>query len=214
MGVAVGLNLPRQAVPDVSLQNWHLKSYGIFTTFALGLTNTAEETKTSFTTTPGGEGAKNALAVEEQIFLPWWRSDLDPQDRRLRTWFGPIFTAGGRKTDDDNFLSPRYYAGFRLARSPEMYSDWMFGRSGDLRSHRLEVRGQFPIFRFDNGSRLVAGAIGNFGINQRKHQALCAADPDNHIEPTRTCDELDSIRFYLTYDITAETLKKIFGGEK
>jgi hypothetical protein len=216
LGATIGLNLPRQAVPDVSHRNWYVRSYGFFTTFTADLTNTAEQTNTSFTTPASlGDGAKNALAVEEQIFWPLWRSDIDPLDRRLRTWFGPIFSLGGRKTDQDNFLSPRFYGGLRFARSPEMYSDLMFGRSGGLRSRRLEVRGQFPIFRFENRSRLTLGAIGNFGINKRKHQAICVADPDQPAQPvTRTCSELDSIRFYLTYDITTETLKKIFGGEK
>jgi hypothetical protein len=216
LGVTIGLNLPRQAVPDVSLHNWHFISYGVFTTFAAELTNTAEQTKTSLTTPSAlDEGAKNALSVEEQVFWPWWRSDLDAQDRRLRTWLGPIFSAGGRKTDQDNFLSPRFYGGLRLARSPEFYSDFMFGRSSGLRSHRLEVRGQYPIFRFENRSRLILGAIGNFGVNKRKREAICIPDPDEPPLPvTRTCAEPDVIRFFLRYDITSDTLKKIFGGEK
>jgi hypothetical protein len=230
-GAMIGVNLPGQRVPDAPSRNGHLFNYGIFTAFSIGLTNTAEQTKTNISLVEGTPSkpstsstsstngtddtkpsAKNVLAVEEQIFWPWWRSDLSPMDRRMRTWVGPIFTAGGRKTDDENepFLATRFYEGIRIARSPEMYSDFLVGKSAGLRSRRAEVRGQMPLpHRFENGSRIVIGGIGNFGIDQRKHAGACVDSTKG-----RTCPELDTIRFYLSYDIGWSDLLKGFTGAK
>ena len=228
IGTVIGLGLPRQAVPSLSQRNWHPKSYGVFLSFAIGLTNTAEQTKTTFA--PGIVSAaskiasdadpdpntspepKNTLAFEHQIFWPLWRSDLHPQDRRLRTWFGPVFLLGGRKADDktDTFLKPRIYGGVRFARSPEMFSDFVVGKSGGW-SRRVELRGQMPLaHRFGNGARIVIGGVGNFGINKRKNGRDCVTIPAD-VEKCRTHPmEPDAVTFYLSYDIVWGDVLKYF----
>lgn len=219
MGATIGFHYPRQSAPEASA-NW--RSYGLWNTFTVALTNTAEASDTSLTdlgtpfvsrriatsqadpeqpadNEPNPPKLERAVEFESQFFWAFWRSDLQRLNRRLRTRIGPILVAGARKADSDTFSHHRVYFGLRSARSPETFWDLMVGKTGGLRSRRLELRGQYALPRiFANGARLVVGGTGNFGVNKRRH-GTCEEN-DTACVP----DETDSIRFFISYDISGE----------
>lgn len=220
MGATIGFHYPRQSAPEIS-SNW--RSLGVWHTFTLALTNSAEATNLSplgapFASSvraeqaeePEPEPADNepnepkierALEFESQIFWAFWRNDYQRLNPRLRTRIGPILVAGARMTTGDTFAHHRAYLGIRSARSPETFFDVLFGKTGGLRSRRFELRGQYAIPRFfAGGARLVVGGTGNFGVNKRRH-GLC-----DEGAPHCTLDEPDSVRFFVSYDISGEGL--------
>jgi len=191
--------------------------YGLMHSFAALLTNSAEQS----VSLPGtaaeeppteGEGAaaaeteiSRALEVETTLFWPWWRTAKKP-DESHRSHFGPLFLIGGKLPVDATQLDARYYGGWRAAMSPEQYADFLVGRTEGLRSLRAEVRGQLPVKRFDNGSRLFLGAIGNFGLDHEKHGR---PDDEGVIVP-----EADVVRVYLVWHIDFEDAVSGITGKK
>lgn len=224
MGATIGFHYPRNALPEHSPRNWHF--YGVYSTFTVSLTNTAETSASKFPPDPGtppppdpadedppaeGEGEtpdrtiKRALEFESQFFAPLWRNDLQILNRRLRTRIGPIAVFGARKSDEDLFSHHRAYVGLRTARSPDTFADLMIGRSGGLRSRRIELRGQYSLPQIINGGRIIVGATGNFGVNKRRRGDCDEAAPGCRL------NEPDSIRFFASYEISGGEILKWFG---
>lgn len=235
VGATIGFHYPRQTLPEES-SNWSWR-YGIYNIFSLNLTNTGESTPTSaaivthlggtashLTTFAAGTAAAaddpgtaaapkitRALEFESAWFFPLWRNDYQVENPRLRTRIGPLLVLGARKADTDTFADDRAYFGFRSARSPDTYFDFMYGRTGTLHSHRVELRGQYQLPRsFTHGAKLTIGSVGNFGINKRRRGNSCAVDTG---EPDCHNSEPDLISFYVTYDILGAELAKLFGGK-
>jgi hypothetical protein len=235
IGAMIGFHYPRQLVPDAA-SSFHFGGYGVYNMFTIWLTNSGEATptplaKTFIATSPrrgavramdtsGGDpdtgstgstakppALTRAVEFEYQIFWPWWRNDFQVVNPRLRTTVGPLVVLGARKLDSDTFAHDRVYVGLRNARSPDTFYDFLYGRTGGLASHRIELRGQYALpLTFKNNARLALGGVGNFGINKRRHGDCAEAAPS--CRP----DENDSIRFYLSYDIGGSDFLKFFGG--
>lgn len=235
IGAMIGFHYPRQLVPDAA-SSFHLGGYGVYNMFTIWLTNSGEATPTPLAKTflaaaqrPGTSRALDAtggdpdtgatdstpkpptltraVEFEYQIFWPWWRNDFQVVNPRLRTTVGPLVVLGARKLDSDTFAHDRVYVGLRNARSPDTFYDVLYGRTGGLFSHRIELRGQYALpYTFKNNARLTLGGVGNFGINKRRH-GNCAESA-----PSCRPDENDSIRFYISYDIGGSDFLKFFGG--
>jgi len=157
----------------------------------------------SSTTLPGNTTVHKAFGFELQGTWIGWRSRaLTPDD--LHNYLGLIVAAGGLKTDALQQVTGRFYGGLRWAKSPEFYADFMYGRTTDLRSRRLEVRGQFPVYPLDSGDRIYLGGIGNFGIDEKKHQGVDA----NGKGPI---EEKDVVVVYVSW---ATDIKRLFSGSK
>jgi hypothetical protein len=154
------------------------KEYGgmfdFHTSLAARLTGSEEVNTdtTNFTGTSGTApklGDKKSLDYDINIFTPVCKTPtirLDGRDR-LYSMIGPLFVYGGKKVDDKNQVDQRLYGGLRFGISPEMYTDVIYGKTGSRPSRRLEVRGQMPIYRKDNGSQVLLGAIANIGVTDR-----------------------------------------------
>jgi hypothetical protein len=234
IGAMIGFHYPRQLVPDFA-SSFHFGGYGVYNMFTIWLTNSGEATPTPLAktfistasraaairaldtsgdpdtgttgSTPKQPTLTRAVEFEYQIFWPWWRNDFQAVNPRLRTTVGPLVVLGARKLDSDTFAHDRVYVGLRNARSPDTFYDFLYGRTGGLVSHRIELRGQYALpLTFKNNARLALGGVGNFGINKRRHGDCAEAAPS--CRP----DENDSIRFYLSYDIGGSDFLKFFGG--
>ena len=90
----------------------------------------------------------------------------------------------------------------RFALNPEFYGDILYGETDSLRSRRVELRGQLPLFQLASGSRLYLGAIGNFGIDDERKETLKA---DGTV---LLAEEPDSIRVYLSLETNLQNLFK------
>jgi len=159
-----------------SLKNTSTWTLGVHQSFTAQLTGSAEQ-QTNFNPSIQLKnlGDKRALEVETQLFFPVLKTQYGAQI------VGPIGVLGGKKADDVSKFDGRYYYGLRLARNPEMYADFLYGKTESISSGRLEARGQFPIFK-----NIFLGAIGNFGIQNRD-----------------TSTEADTVRIYLTWNVDA-----------
>jgi len=135
----------------------------------------------------------------------------EPEDTKtaasanLRHYLGLLLVAGGLKTDDQPKIAGRTYAGLRWAVNPELYTDVLWGKTSGLRSDRVEVRGQLPVFTLDNGDKVYLGGIGNFALNKR-HRELAVGSDNKVIAPP----ESDAVRVYVTFNTD---LKRILGGK-
>ncbi len=236
ISATIGFQYPRSAVP-VASSNWHPWAYGDYITFTIALTNSGEAKTTPFPsaliggstgpvsskvpralddTTPVANSDSTpasqitrALEFEFQSFHPVWRNDFQVENPRLRTSVGPMVIIGGRKLDNESFVHQRIYAGLRTARSPDTFADLLYGRTGGLRSHRLEVRGQYAFpHAFKNNARLSIGAVGNFGLNKRKFGECEEASSHCQLE------EKDVVKFYLSYDVDTTGLLNLFGFDQ
>ncbi|HEX3068541.1 MAG TPA: hypothetical protein VHX14_08185 [Thermoanaerobaculia bacterium] len=234
IGMTVGFHYPGNYVPE-EFGSWHPFAYGSYSTFTIALTNSGEAKTTPLPTafqapatalavngpaalddtppassdvTPAGP-VKRALEFEFQSFHPFWRNDYQVENPRLRNRIGSMVVIGGRKVDDESFLQHRIYAGVRVARSPDTFADFLLGRTGGLLSHRVEARGQYALpHTFGGGARLSIGAVGNFGLNKRRHEQCEENSPHCHLA------EKDIIKFYVLYDIDAPGLLSMFGLDK
>jgi hypothetical protein len=232
VGMTVGFHYPGNGVPE-AFGNWRPLAYGSYSTFTFALTNSGEAKTTplppafqapatasgrvaalddtppanSDLTPPGP--VKRALEFEFQSFHPFWRNDYQVENPRLRNRVGTMVVIGGRKVDDEPFLHHRVYGGLRFARSPEVFADMLVGRTGGLLSHRFEARGQYAFpHTFSGGARLSIGALGNFGLNKRRHEDCAENSAHCHLA------EKDVVKFYVLYDLDASAFLGMFGLDK
>ncbi len=184
---------------------WYLPVYhSLHHAFTAQITSSAEQDiKIDTTKSPDTTGTKNALEFEMLFFSPIYRFERLNWGK-LWEYAGPIAIIGGKKTDDDRRINLRVYRGIRFATSPEHYADIMVGETADLKSQRIEVRGQLPVYKFDGGTRLYLGAIGNFGLTKETHKVTDKATGTEKDEV-----EADVIRVYLTWNVE---FKDIFGN--
>ena len=61
---------------------------------------------------------------------------------------------------------------------------------------------------FAGGARLSIGAVGNFGLNKRRHELCEENSPHCHLA------EKDVVKFYVLYDINATDFLTMFGLDK
>jgi hypothetical protein len=181
--------------------------YGIRFNAAAILNSSAEVTPTLTTTDntalskaddpPAADPAtepdvKQTLGIEFQAVVPLIRTRLFSPNN-LRSYFSLIGTVAGLKTDDESRAIMRYYGGLRLSINPELYSDFLIGRTEKLKSLRFEYRGQFPVYTLDSGDRIFLGGIINLGLNHREE------------------NEGDAFRVYVSWNTD---LKKLFSGNE
>lgn len=143
--------------------------------------DTTKEKESSSANGSGDQKGRNTLECDINLFVPIWEFPLGKYDSHL----GPIFSVGGMKTDGIDHIDGRYYAGLRKSINPELYMDIMYGRTESLKSQRLEVRAQLPVYRFTNGSRVFLGTATNIGLDSKKH---------DH-------DEGDVLRAYVSWNV-------------
>jgi len=147
------------------------------------------------------EEPQQSLEFELAWFKPFYSSWATTKEgRRLRHKTGLIFAVGGRKSDEISEADRRIYGGVRFALSPELFGDILYGDTHSLRSRRIELRGQLPIFKLSKGSRLYLGAIGNFGIDGEREEIL--AEDGTVLRAA----EPDSIRVYLSFETNVQDL--------
>ena len=188
--------------------------YGIHTTFHALVTGSAEQDTvlssptgsslaSSPTSTLANAAEKKALEGNVDFFVPLYRTARF-NDRKLWGYFGPVISLGVKKADDvvdsSGNMIDRYdrrrYAGVMLAFNPELYTEVLYGKTTGLKSERLEVRAQMPVYRFNNESRLLAGVIANLGVNHR------------------VASETDVIRIYITWNVNFENVYEYLSGHK
>lgn len=138
------------------LRDLHLIQY-----FSLFLQSSAE------TSVIEGEdsGIETALDMDMALFTPVYR-DRDSYGVHA---FGPVVTAGYRKSHDVGTGARRYYAGIRSSHNPESYVDLLYGKTEGVRGQRVEVRGMIPISDFAGGSFNVGGAV-NLAVSSEAEQ--------------------------------------------
>lgn len=93
-------------------------------------------------------------------------------------------------------MDHRIYGGLRFQINPELFTDFLVGETQSLDTLRLEVRGQIPVHRFENGSRLFLGAVGNFGLNNAEERQR----------------DKDLVKIYLSWNIDFKTIYKAITG--
>ena len=239
VGLMTGFHYPRQKVPSITGRNWYPGTLGVYQTFTAALTNTAESTLGMTQPVPTASvlpaewqagpddpvpppadpepeadpDPERALELEAQLFMPLWRSDYHPEHPRLRNHVGPIVAFGGKFADNDEFATHRIYGGLRMAGSHEQYVDILYGRTFNLRSRRLEFRGQYPVLRLGNNTRIILGAIGNFGVSDEKKTILVCNPPEEPCQEMRAV-ERDRLRIYLTWDVPITSIFGAFGAGK
>jgi hypothetical protein len=148
-------------------------TFGVHQAFTAALTSSGEQAKQEVSGSPELAEAK-ALEAENVFFIPFVATQKATQ------LFGAVAVQGVRKTDSEKKADIRYYGGLRLARNPQMYADFLYGKTESRGSKRVEVRGQFPLYK----EKIFLGAIGNFGVKDR--------DKDG---------AEDVVRVYLTWNI-------------
>lgn len=135
---------------------------------------------------------KQSLGVEFQAVVPFIRTRLFSPNN-LRSYLSVIGTVAGLKTDDESRAIMRYYGGLRYSINPELYSDFLVGRTERLKSLRFEYRGQFPVYTLESGDRIFLGGIINLGLNHREK------------------NESDAFRIYVSWNTD---IKKLFSGKE
>jgi hypothetical protein len=180
-------------VPEHYPESGHTWRYGVYHTFSAALTNTAESLAPDAKATAE---PKQTFEFETELYAPLLRTSI--VDRRLRNYTGIVLSFGARKTDDTVQVDDRRYIGIRSAMTPEHYYEALYGKTKSLRSRRLEVRGQIPVRRFSESSRLLLGAAGNFGLDKRRADGRSGSGK-----------EPDVIRIYVSYNAD---FSKIFGA--
>ncbi|MDP9121374.1 MAG: hypothetical protein M3O15_08415 [Acidobacteriota bacterium] len=195
-----------------------LHFYGARFNFAAVLNSSAEETPvlpstanksadaagtTNATDTTNSKVTKS-LGVELQAVVPFYRTPVFSPNN-LRNYISLIGTIGGQKVDSSDRVTARYYFGLRTSINPELYSDFLFGRTDKLKSLRFEYRGQLPVYTLDNGDRVFLGGIFNVGLDKKANAVLDASG--KVVRPV----ESDVFRVYLSWNTD---LKKLLGGGK
>ena len=184
-----------QQLFELELYGCHPLSYGLHHSIAARLTSSAEQ-KISNSTGTVSESEK-AFEFETQLFWPWART----KRRDVQCHIGPTVVLGGKKSKKPQ-LDPRYYAGIRLIKNPEFYTDFLVGHTGGLDSIRAEVRGQMPIHRFKEESELLFGAVANVGITPDKNEVR-----DSLGNLTKRAEE-DIVRIYFMWNVDFAELAK------
>jgi hypothetical protein len=87
----------------------------------------------------------------------------------------------------------RRYGGLRFSINPELYSEFLIGRTDKLKSLRFEFRGQLPVYTLESGDRIFLGGIFNLGINHKEE------------------NESDTFRIYVSWNTD---LKKLFSSNQ
>ncbi len=177
--------------------------YGVHQSFSAQVTSSAEqETNITPDTQPPvkNTGDNSALEFNMELFVPLYRT---PRFNNGRLWeyIGPVVLIGGKKVESSsstvsNHIDSRLYGGLKLTINPELFADFLYGRTSGLQSERLEIRAQLPVYRFQNGSRFILGAIGNMGVK-------------NKVE-----DEADDLRIFVTWNVNFESVFEYFSGKK
>ncbi|MEM7208914.1 MAG: hypothetical protein AAF434_13915 [Pseudomonadota bacterium] len=122
---------------------------------------------------------EKALEADVGVFWPIRKGNFD----NVFELSGPILTLGGRKVDSEEEFARRRYLGYRWAANPEFYFEMLFGKSDGFKSKRMELRGQFPVQRFDNRTAIHLGFRGNLGVQDREK------------------DNLDTLNVYLQWNV-------------
>ena len=132
---------------------WHPLTYGVCHSFTARLTSSAEQ-KVSDSTATAAPDEEKAFEFETQLFWPLAQTEL----RDVQCHFGLLGVLGGKKTKRAQ-VDARYYGGYRVAKNPEFYTDFLCGRTLGLDSLRLEVKGQLPVKRFSEESELFLARL-------------------------------------------------------
>jgi len=129
--------------------------YGVHTKFSLQLTSAASLGETSL-----NGGLNHTLDAGGELFFPFYHSVIT-LDQTLGDYVGPVFKYDIEKKNNSDQADQRVYVGIRNAINPEVYFDISFGQTGLERLSRMEIRGQLPVYKFAQGTRVFFGAIVN-----------------------------------------------------
>lgn len=153
----------------------------------------------SSSTTSDDQAGKTSLEFEVPFFIPLFSSPNIQIGHKDKLWnyFGMLAAVGGRKTDNDARFDSRFYYGLRIAANPEFFADLLFGTTESLVTKRVEIRGQIPVHKFENDSRLYLGAIVNAAQRgeRRKHDLA-------HKQ------EADVVRLFISWNVDFMSLLK------
>ena len=212
LGYTARIRYGGRGVPDLRPEAGRSHRFGLEHTFSAFLTNSGVQSLVAGTPPTGTTlppSARNdevvpALRIETTVFWPLLRTAR--LNQRLRSYAGPILLVGAQIADIDepelppntapapeapNRADSRLYGGFRAALSPEIFADFMVGKNRSLHEWRAEVRGQVPVLRISERSRVSLGASGNFALEQPPFMkgSTTARYPDH-----------DSVTIFLTWD--------------
>ncbi len=178
--------------------------YGVRLNISALLNSSAEVTSKFPTDTPAtskvtdtaastdSSDVKKTLELDLQAVVPFFRTRLFTPNN-LRTYFSIVTTVGGLKTDAQSQITKRYYGGLRVSINPELYEDFLIGRTEGLKSLRFEYRGQLPVYTLASGDRIFLGTIINLGLDKKE------------------ANESDVFRVYVSWNTD---LKKLFSGNQ
>jgi hypothetical protein len=147
------------------LHGLHPLTYGSYLSFSGQVTNSGEQDTTDTSQT---QTVKRAFDAQALFFWPWHRS-IEKDYSTLRGYVGPVFSAGFRNADTANRSDARWYGGLRLSANPEMYADFLFGKTESLDEYRVETAIQFPVMLIKENSRLYIGMNGNFATDRKNN---------------------------------------------
>jgi hypothetical protein len=214
LGYTARIRYGGRGVPELRPEAGKSHRFGLEHTFSAFLTNSGAQsliagTPATGTTLPTGTNDDEvvpALRIETTVFWPLLRTAR--LNQRLRSYAGPILLVGAQIADIDEpppdddpttveTVEPqradsRLYGGFRAALSPEIFADFMVGKNRSLHEWRAEVRGQVPVLRISERSRISLGASGNFALERPpiiKGSTIDARYPDH-----------DSVTVFLSWD--------------
>ena len=133
--------------------------YGVHLIGNLQLANSADQESQDGTDRP----TKNAIEINAEIFVPFLHSVLR-LDRTLSDYVGVLLTFRAIKSELDNNVTSRFYAGVRSTFNPETHIDLLYGWTEGKESQRFEIRAKIPVYKFEHGSRILFGAILNMSL--------------------------------------------------
>ncbi len=167
--------------------NEGLNYYGLHVFGAIQLTSSGE-VNTNVT-----NEVSNTLQLSGGMFVPFFHSPIR-LDNSLSDFLGAVLKVGIKKNETDDQAKSTVYGGFRDAINPETYVEILYGKTQGLRSNRLEIGVQMPIYKFGQGTRIFFGGIANLALPWDSKAT-----------------EKDVLRFYLDWNADIE---KILGGFK
>jgi len=135
-------------------------------------TTTTDTTSTDTTTTDTSTQSEKKYAFEynANIVFGFVDTDMFISNRNIRAQIGLIIKSGAyivKKSDKYPYFL-YYYGGFRLSVNPELYTDFLFGKSDNLNGYRLLLKLHTPIYHLSGNSRLYLGAELNQAVDNKE----------------------------------------------
>lgn len=155
----VGLMVYRKpGDPDVGRGAFRPKNWHVFSNFLVtGVGEIAEDEQVQL----ADEEIEKGIEANINLFVPTNEFDLGFH----QLLGGPILSLGGSKIEKQQVVTRRQYVGWRTALEPEVFTEFLVGKTETLISNRAEVRVQMAVPGLSPSTKLFLGAIINLGVH-------------------------------------------------